>query len=80
MTSIARVHLTRTKNIEPVRSNHLGVFVVMLLNLYSEGYSSLVEHSAAVRKVPGSNPGDPLCNSEHIDKNYKQSRKNHLTP
>ena len=52
------VKLCRTKLTTTSGSNEI-LRVSQCFNLYTRGYSSVVEHSTADREVPGSNPGVP---------------------
>ena len=75
MTSIARVHLTRNKK----HCNSAQTTWACLQWCYwvcmQRRYSSLVEHSAAVREVPGSNPGVPLYNFWKTREKWNRARE-----
>lgn len=49
---------TNTSFLITISVSHTNV-LPMEVNFPTWGYSSVVEHSAAVRQVPGSNPGVP---------------------
>ena len=78
MTSNARVHLTRNKK----HCNSAQTSCTCLQWCYwiciQRGYSSVVEDSAAVREVPGSNPGVSLYNFWKTREKWHRSRE-HLT-
>ena len=75
MTLIARVHLTRTKK----HSNSAQTTCTCLQWCFwiclQRGYSSVVEHSAGVREVPGPNPGVPLYNFWKTREQWQRSRE-----
>ena len=79
MTSIARVHLTRTKK----HCNRAQTTCTCLQwcnwICMQRGYSSVVEQSAAVREVPGSNPGAPLYNFWKTKRKMTSIARVHLT-
>ena len=76
MTSIAREHLTRNKK----HCNNGQTTCTFLRWCYwicmQREYNSVVEHSSAVREVPGSNPGVPLYNFWKNRENGHRSREN----
>ena len=76
MTSIPRVHLTRNKK----HCNSAQTTFTCLQWWYwismQRGYSSVVDHSAAVREVPGSNPGVPSNNFWKTREKWHRSREN----
>ena len=78
-TSIAREPLTRNKK----HCNSAQTTCTCLQWWYwifmQRGYSSVVEHSAAVREVPGSNPGVPLYNFWKTRKKLTLIARVHLT-
>ena len=75
MTLIARVHLTRNKK----HCNSARTTWVCLQWCYwicmQRGYSSVVEHSAAVREVTGLNPGVLLYNFWKTREKWHRSRE-----
>ena len=75
MTLIARVHLTRNKK----HCNSARTTWACLQWCYwicmQRGYSSVVEHSAAVREVPGLSPGVPLYNFWKTREKWHRSRE-----
>ena len=79
MTSIAREHLTRNKK----HCNNGQTTCTFLRWCYwicmQREYNSVVEHSSAVREVPGSNPGVPLYNFWKTRKKMTLIARVHLT-
>ena len=75
MTSIARVHLTRNKKHRNSAQTNCRCLQWCYWICMQRGYSSVVEHSAAVREVPGSNPGVPLYNFWKTRAKWHRSRE-----
>ena len=75
MTSIARVHLTRNKNLCNSAQTTCTCLQWCFWICLQRGYSSVVEHSTAVREVPGLIPGVPLYNFWNTRKKWHRSRE-----
>ena len=78
MTSIARVHLTRNKKLGTSAQTTWACLQWYYWICMQRGYSSVVEQItsiAAVREVPGPNPGVPLYNFWKTREKWHRSRE-----
>ena len=75
MTSIARVHLTRNKKLCNSAQTTCTCLQWCFGICLQRGYSSVVEHSAAVWEVPGLSPGVPLYKFWKTTEKWHRSRE-----